>query len=217
MTSPKTLNDRVIEAKALASLSKIVSRDKHGRVSVVLVPGSEATRNQVIIRRFAGGIISCECRKEAGAHGYIPCNGNLKGVCRHSIAAVMVAMADQGYIPRFRKDLDNAHAFGKAHADEALTNPETGNPCIFTLKSREHLKNCLYMVVLETAVLELKIHDQSSWMGVPPEARQREYDSVDTMAARRTQLDEAELAGRMNSDDSHPGHPNHYGDFGGVR
>lgn len=155
MTKHKTLNDRVLEAKALASLSKIQTRDKHGRVHTVIVPGSNATRNHVIIRRFNGGIISCECRKEVSGNNYVPCNGNLSGVCRHSIAAIMVAMGDQGYTPRFRKSYNDIKAYARQHDNVLLPNHDIGGPAILILKSHAHFNNYLHFVAVENAAVEL--------------------------------------------------------------
>lgn len=222
----KTLNDRVIEAKALANLSRITSRDKHGRVNTVLVPGSEATRNQVIIRRYNGAIVSCECRKEAGGIGYAPCQGNIHGVCRHSIAAIMVAMKDQGYTPRFRKDAVEANKFATKHLDEVLTNPDSGLPVVFTLKSNSHAKNMLYFIGLDSAIIELKADAakakklvygfRGNWQGVAPEEISVEVGKheIERELAEFT-LRTAGFDG--TDDDGHPGHPNNYGDFNGVR
>jgi hypothetical protein len=155
MTKPKTLNDRVIEAKMMASLSKIESRDNHGRVKTVLVPASNATFNHVIIRRSNNGIISCECRKITPI-GYIPCQGNLKGVCRHSLAAMFVAMNDNGYTPRFRHDYKDAWNHCMRNIDVMLTDIHTGQmPYVFTLNSHQG-KGVLYFVAEEDSAVALK-------------------------------------------------------------
>lgn len=149
MTTPKTLNERVIEAKAIASLGRITSRDSHGRVRTVIVPGSAASQNRVIIRRHNGSIVSCECHKII-PNGDIPCQGNIHGVCRHSIAAIFISMADQGYTPRFRKDLEQAKQLAAAQSKIALSNPDTGNPVVLTLKSFQHANHMLHFAALET-------------------------------------------------------------------
>lgn len=152
MTSPKSLNDRVVEAKFMAPLGKITARDKHNRVRAVVMPGSEGKQYRIIIRRFDAAVISCECSLLTNI-GDQTCQGNIHGVCRHSIAAIIKAMADQGYTPRFRKSLDQIKQFAHTQRAIAMTNADTGNPIIFTLKSNVHNKHALYFVALETDLL----------------------------------------------------------------
>lgn len=98
------LKERVEEARAAARFALIQKRDAQGRPSVVLVPGHQAARYQVILRRKGnhGELLTAECRKEAGAVGYIPCQGNSNGtVCYHTMAAVIAAAGDSGYAVKF--------------------------------------------------------------------------------------------------------------------
>lgn len=145
----KTLNERVLEAKMMASLSKVESRDKHGRARTVLVPASEATLNQVIIRRYTNGVITTECRKQAGKAGYIDCPGNHNGVCRHSLAAIFKSLSEQGYTPRFRQEYEDALKFGLKHADVTFTNPDNSSFILFTLTSHQGKHAQLYFVAVE--------------------------------------------------------------------
>jgi hypothetical protein len=98
MYSPKQFKDRVAEARAAARFGTILTRDREGRARVVLVPGHNMTTHRVIIRRYKddeiGNYISAECHKEAGPAGHIPCNGNMAGVCYHSMAAIIIAVED---------------------------------------------------------------------------------------------------------------------------
>ena len=82
------LSKRVEIAKSALPFVGIVERDKAGRPKVLLVPGSEGKRYQVILRRFPNGI-SAECRCETGI-GHIPCKGNSlnETVCRHALTAI---------------------------------------------------------------------------------------------------------------------------------
>lgn len=158
MTTPKTLNDRVLEANAIAALGKIVGRDRHNRVNSVIVPGSMATQNHVIIRRsVADGIVTVttECTKMAGYNGHQACKGNLSGFCRHSLAAIKLAMEDAGYAPRFRSEYENAEKFAQAHKDVALE--FEGQPVVFTLRSwQSRNAKPVYMVAIDTTANELK-------------------------------------------------------------
>lgn len=151
----KSLNDRVIEAHAIASLGRILSRDRRGRVTAVCVPASEATQNHVIIRRKDGGVITTECRKEAGHIGYVDCLGNLSGVCRHSLAAIIIAMRDMGYIPRFRRSLDDAKQLAKRMKDVTLSD-QYGEPVVMTFQSHQGRHSKLYFVAIGVAAMELK-------------------------------------------------------------
>ena len=98
------LKERVEEARAAVRFALIQKRDAQGRPSVVLVPGHQAARYQVILRRKGshGELMTAECRKEAGPVGYIPCQGNVNStVCYHAMAAVVAAAGDSGYVVKF--------------------------------------------------------------------------------------------------------------------
>ena len=89
MSHRKTnLSQRVEIAKSALPFVGIVERDKTGKPKVLLVPGSEGKRYQVILRRVPG-IVSAECRCETEI-GHIPCKGNSlnETVCRHSMTAI---------------------------------------------------------------------------------------------------------------------------------
>lgn len=154
MTAPKTLNERTIEAKFMAGLSKVTQHDRHNRARTVRVPGSDATQNDVIIRRYNGGIITTECLKLAGHAGHKACPGNEHGVCRHSIAAIIKSLAEQGYTPRFRKTEKAALKLAQHHAAVALTNPDDiSKPIVFTLRSHQGNHAALYFVALDDSAL----------------------------------------------------------------
>jgi hypothetical protein len=108
MYDPKSLADRTEEARAAARFAHISQRDREGRVRVVEVPGHDMAHHRIIIRHEVlegKKVLSAECAKEAGAAGWIPCNGNLHGVCYHAMAAVIIAACDAGYEVRFTKDV----------------------------------------------------------------------------------------------------------------
>lgn len=150
----KTLNDRVLEAKVMATLSRITNRRTDGRATVVIVPGSQASQNQVIIRRLPGGVVTCECRKCQGKNGMAVCKGNLSGFCRHSLAAIWLAMEDRGYIPRFRTSLPAAKKLAIKWQKYALEHE--GEPVVITLQSHQNSNaKKLYMVALDATAMEL--------------------------------------------------------------
>ena len=93
------LKDRAMKARASARFGKVTSRDRDGRVKVVLLPGTDGKQYQVILRR--GAALTTECRLDTG-HGHLDCKGNSNGhVCYHSIAAVALASRDAGLNARF--------------------------------------------------------------------------------------------------------------------
>lgn len=91
----------LIKRKPKADVAKqfvgVLQRDNKGRVKVVLVPGSNAKRYHVILRRFPGRI-TAECRLDNFC-GHLNCPGNSrrgsKGtICYHSRAAVDFTIAE---------------------------------------------------------------------------------------------------------------------------
>lgn len=155
MATPKTLNERAIEAKFMAGLSKVMQHDKHHRARTVRVPASDATQNDVIIRRFNGAIITTECLKLAGHAGHKACSGNEHGVCRHSLAAIIKSLAEQGYTPRFRRSEQAALKLAQHNSTVVLTNPDdVSKPIIFTLRSHQGNHATLYFVALEDAAVK---------------------------------------------------------------
>lgn len=84
-----SVTDRTTKARAAALFGKIAERDGEGRVKVVLVPGSEAKVYQVIIRRN-NNLMTCECNCQTSL-GNVPCQGNDKTVCYHSMAALILS------------------------------------------------------------------------------------------------------------------------------
>ena len=98
------MEDRFEVAKFVAKsgLAHVTSRDYVGMVKTVIVPGSEAKQYNVILRRGLG-YIAAECQLLTGG-GAIPCEGGRETLCRHSIAAIIVAALDKGKVVSFAKD-----------------------------------------------------------------------------------------------------------------
>lgn len=146
----KTLNQRVNEAHLLASLSAVTSKDNHGRARTIEVPGSAGAKYQVTIRR-TNATLKVECFKCLGNLGRDYCPGNLSGVCRHSIAAVIKSMGDAGYVPRFRKSKPQAIKL----ADKLFHISLTGDngPVVLTVKAYNGNHAELYFVALERDAL----------------------------------------------------------------
>ena len=149
----RNLNDRVLEAKAIAGLGKVMGKQGK-RITSVIVPASNGTMNQVFIRRQPNAVITTECRKQVGGGNHVPCKGNLSGFCRHSLAAITMAMDEAGYKPHFRSRHDDAEKFAKRNHELALEH--NGQPVVFTLKSWQSGKaKPLYMVAIDTVAEEL--------------------------------------------------------------
>lgn len=148
----KTFNERVLEAKAIASLGKVMQRDTKSRVRSVVVPGSEATLNQVIIRR-GKGVFTVECLKQQSHNGHTGCPGNYAGICRHSLAAIFISLQDAGYAPRFRKNRADIEAYARQHAQELMS--DGYGPAIFKLVSHQKSSNVLWFVAEDLSYKEL--------------------------------------------------------------
>ncbi len=151
----KTLNERTHEAKFMAKLAKIVKRDRHNRATVVVVPASKASQNRVIIRRSVANkmpVMSTECAKHLVGNNLTGCLGNHAGFCRHSLAAVRVALADQGYKPLFRRSLEDAVKLaGKQNGKQngnSFAN-DAGETYVFDLVSFQGKRAHLYMVAVK--------------------------------------------------------------------
>lgn len=146
----KTLNTRAHEAKFMAEFSKIQKRDRHNRITVVVVPASKASQNMVIIRRSVKDgmpIISAECAKHVAGNNLIGCPGNHKGFCRHSLAAVRVALADQGFKPLFRRSLEDAIKLAGKQNGNSFSN-DAGETYVFDLVSTQGKRAHLYMIAV---------------------------------------------------------------------
>lgn len=147
----KTLNQRTHEAKFMAEFTKITQRDKHNRVTVVVVPASNASQNRVIIRRSVANkmpIISTECAKHVAGNNLTGCLGNHAGFCRHSLAAVRVALADQGYKPLFRRNLEEAKKLAARQNGNSFSD-DAGETYVFDLVSFQGKRAHLYMVAVK--------------------------------------------------------------------
>lgn len=146
----KTLNQRTHEAKFMAEFTKITQRDKHNRVTVVVVPASNASQNRVIIRRSVANkmpVMSAECAKHLAGNNLIGCKGNHAGFCRHSLAAVRVALADQGFKPLFRRSMEDAKALATRQNGNSFSDA-AGNTYVFDLVSMQGKRSHLYMVAV---------------------------------------------------------------------
>ncbi len=147
----KTLNERTHEAKFMAEFAQIVKRDKHNRVTVVVVPASNASQNRIIIRRRVANkmpVMSTECAKHLVGNNLTGCLGNHAGFCRHSLAAVRVALADQGFKPLFRRSLEDAVKLAGKQNGNSFSD-EDGNAYVFDLVSFQGKLAHLYMVAVK--------------------------------------------------------------------
>ncbi len=146
----KTLNQRTHEAKFMAEFAQIIKRDKHNRVTVVVVPASNASQNRVIIRRSVADkmpVISTECAKHLVGNNLAGCKGNHAGFCRHALAAVRVALADQGFRPLFRRSLEDAKKLAARQNGNSFSN-DAGETYVFDLVSFQGKRAHLYMVAV---------------------------------------------------------------------
>lgn len=146
----KTLNTRAHEAKFMAQFGQIVQRDKHNRVTVVVVPASNASQNRVIIRRSVANkmpVMSAECAKHLAGNNLTGCLGNHAGFCRHALAAVRVALAAQGFKPLFRRSLEDAEKLAVRQNGNSFANA-AGETYVFDLASVQGKRAHLYMVAV---------------------------------------------------------------------
>lgn len=147
----KTLNQRTHEAKYMAEFSQIAKRDQHNRVTVVVVPASNASQNRIILRRRVINkmpMISTECAKHVAGNNLVRCLENHSGFCRHSLAAVRVALTDQGFKPLFRRNLDDAKALAARQNGNSFSN-KAGKTYVFDLVSTQGKRAHLYMVAVK--------------------------------------------------------------------
>lgn len=81
----------------------VTQRDKQGRPKVLVSPGSNGKRYQIIVRRLhQTSTITLECRLETGA-GYLECLGNSRQkvrqqetICYHAMAAFDYVVGEKG-------------------------------------------------------------------------------------------------------------------------
>lgn len=97
----------LIRRKLKSSIAKIfigvIKRNAEGMPTVLLSPGSNGKRYQIIIRRFSKlNKVTLECRLETGA-GYLGCPGNgrrkvrqQETICYHARAALDFAVEEKG-------------------------------------------------------------------------------------------------------------------------
>lgn len=145
MYDPMEFVDRVDEARAASRFGRIVKRDAEGRPTVIQLPGHNASRYRVILRReHINGIavMSAECAKEAGPIGHIHCNGNMAGVCYHSIAAMVLVAEDSGYKVSFTKDVNVA---------TRLANLGGKVTALYSWQNRQNKVYCVYRKDVTTA------------------------------------------------------------------
>ena len=95
-TKRMKLRDRVQDARAVASLSVVKSRDKFGRVRSLTAPGHDCYRLVLISRVSSDPFpkLAVECNRQTPI-GLVPCEGNgRKGgnLCYHSIGAIEKAL-----------------------------------------------------------------------------------------------------------------------------
>lgn len=105
-----TMKQRKPQRDILMQLLHVSKRDARGRATVIEVPGTEAKRYRVILRR-SGRTISAECALEAGhSLGHITCRGNrcAKQLCKHSMAAIEFAIREQGMLGHWCESIADA-------------------------------------------------------------------------------------------------------------
>lgn len=119
-TTRANLAERVKRARQIANYAQITQRDKAGRVRTVILPGHSARRYQVILRREPAGLTT-ECRLDLDGRGYHECPGNSRAVCYHSIAAAIVAAADQGRLVAIAADRQAAERTCRLHVGGLVT------------------------------------------------------------------------------------------------
>lgn len=105
------LGDRSSKARASALFGKVLARDKQGRATKVIVPGSEGRQYEVILRR--NGHVSGECNLNLGNLGYKPCEGNQHTVCYHVLAAMVLAASVGGQRVNFCESEDHAQTLSR--------------------------------------------------------------------------------------------------------
>jgi len=107
------------KARLIAQLGLIgvLQTDKNGQPNVLRVPGSGGKMYQVIIRKR--GTLSTECNLDVGAAGFTKCQGNIRTVCYHSLAALVFVAKKSGKTIKICKDRVDAEKLsnlgGKAY------------------------------------------------------------------------------------------------------
>ena len=128
----------------------VTQRDNKRRPKVLIVPGSEGKRYQVIIRRFenlADKIVTCECRLETG-HGYLGClgNGHRKGtetLCYHSQAAIDFCLKEvhlKGFWCSSYEDALKLNQMKKGQVLEIRSHQSSGRKWVVISKEYEQLE-----------------------------------------------------------------------------
>jgi hypothetical protein len=126
----------------LMQLLHVSKRDAKGRATVVEVPGTDAKRYRVILRRN-GRTISAECALEAGhSLGHITCRGNrcARQLCKHSMAAIEFAIREQRMKGHWCETIEDAQRLHKMLGGSIFTAKSydgNGHAIILVTKERK--------------------------------------------------------------------------------
>ena len=137
-----SLIERKPKSDAATLFVQALTRDKYGRPTTVIVPGTQGKRYHVIIRRFDNALITVECRLIAGRCGFLGCPGNgpRKGketICYHSRAAVNFALKEVKMTGSWCESLSDAKRLSHLGG------------VIFKVKSHQNRTGVAYLVVKE--------------------------------------------------------------------
>jgi len=105
-TVKQNLGKRVKKARMAVTFAAIVKRNRLNQPTVVRLPATKGTHNEVIIGR-SGNLMTTECRKDIG-RGFDYCKGQAQTVCYHAMAAIIVVAAEAGYDVRFTANKEDA-------------------------------------------------------------------------------------------------------------
>lgn len=139
-----------LQPKSVVQLVGVVQKDAKGRPTVLLVPGSQGKRYQVILRRVSVDLMTCECRLEAGKIGHIGCLGNShRGqnrrdvLCKHSQWAVQFAIEEAGMEQAWCEEYEDAlklNQIKKGKIIEVASRQGHGRMWVVVNKKAEQLK-----------------------------------------------------------------------------
>ena len=101
----------------------VLSRNKEGKLTVLVVPGSNGKQYHVIVRRYPNkNLITMECHLNVGAAGMEVCPGNYVTICYHSRAAFDFVVAESGMKTAWCEDLQSVSKLMKLHKDARYYN-----------------------------------------------------------------------------------------------
>jgi len=105
-----TMNNQLVSINSALPFIGVLQSDKLNRPTVLKIPGSEGKSYNVIIKRIDfQGLIEVECNLDCNHHGYQPCKGNSKTICKHSRAAINFLMIKAGFKVRWFDSYEKAY------------------------------------------------------------------------------------------------------------